>query len=291
MGFYSKYVLPTLTDLAMRSHMLRPERARWVPLAKGTVLEMGVPFGLNLPMYGREVRKPTRLTPRRSCSGGPVRARRARPSRWSSCAGLPRLSARGGVGGQRRHNLDALHDPGSFGGSPGDASRAATRGLAHLRREHGRSPDLAVVQWPDRLTPLWRRVAGGCHLNRPIDGLLRLGRLENLEMKRGRRLGPRWAGGRPNPPLAGESRDTNTWTAEDSIWCVITRSDEGRWAVGGFSDPLGSLTGDAPDRCARGGGRGERSCRRQDGGTADRPGSCVRRFTHPRALLRLPSWR
>lgn len=63
MGFYSKYVLPTLTDLAMRSHMLRPERARWVPLAKGAVLEIGVGSGLNLPMYGREVRKLYALDP------------------------------------------------------------------------------------------------------------------------------------------------------------------------------------------------------------------------------------
>ena len=31
--------------------------------------------------------------------------------------------------------------------------------------EHGRAPDGAVRQWQDCLTPVWRRIAGGCHLH------------------------------------------------------------------------------------------------------------------------------
>ena len=37
--------------------------------------------------------------------------------------------------------------------------------------EHGLAPDAAVRKWQNRLTPLWRHVAGGCHLNRRIDDL------------------------------------------------------------------------------------------------------------------------
>jgi hypothetical protein len=42
-----------------------------------------------------------------------------------------------------------------------------------LFAEHGRAPDDDVVRWQDRLNPYWRRVAGGCNLNRKIDDLIR----------------------------------------------------------------------------------------------------------------------
>ena len=38
--------------------------------------------------------------------------------------------------------------------------------------EHGRAPEPGVARWQDRLDPLWRRAAGGCHLHRKIDELI-----------------------------------------------------------------------------------------------------------------------
>ncbi len=38
--------------------------------------------------------------------------------------------------------------------------------------EHGRARDPNVVWWQDRLTPLWKRIGGGCHLNRAIGSLI-----------------------------------------------------------------------------------------------------------------------
>jgi hypothetical protein len=45
-----------------------------------------------------------------------------------------------------------------------------------------------VVRWQDRLTPIQRRLAGGCHLNRAIDELVRdsglaITRLDNFSMR------------------------------------------------------------------------------------------------------------
>jgi hypothetical protein len=53
--------------------------------------------------------------------------------------------------------------------------------------EHGLSPDPAVARWQRRLTPLQRRVLGGCHLDRPTASVLRAGgfepeHLENLSL-------------------------------------------------------------------------------------------------------------
>ena len=39
--------------------------------------------------------------------------------------------------------------------------------------EHGLSPDAGVRKWQNRLTPFWRAFAGGCHLNRKMDDLVR----------------------------------------------------------------------------------------------------------------------
>ena len=56
MGLYSKFVLPYLTDFAMRDKVATARRSELVPGADGIVLEIGVGSGLNLPFYSSAVR-------------------------------------------------------------------------------------------------------------------------------------------------------------------------------------------------------------------------------------------
>jgi ubiquinone/menaquinone biosynthesis C-methylase UbiE len=77
------------------------------------------------------------------------------------------------------------------------------RALSEIRRvlrpggsllfiEHGRAPEPRLERWQDRLTPLWRRVAGGCHLNRPIDRLIEQSGLRLTDLDTGYLIaGPR----------------------------------------------------------------------------------------------------
>ncbi|NNL57351.1 MAG: methyltransferase domain-containing protein, partial [Pseudomonadales bacterium] len=49
--------------------------------------------------------------------------------------------------------------------------------------EHGLAPSEKVQRWQQRITPFWKKIAGGCHLDRNIPALLQAAgfRMETLE--------------------------------------------------------------------------------------------------------------
>ena len=63
-----------------------------------------------------------------------------------------------------------------------EIARVLKRGGQLLFCEHGAAPDAGVRRWQNRINPLWRRLAGGCHLNRDIPGLIRRGGFEITRM-------------------------------------------------------------------------------------------------------------
>ena len=57
--------------------------------------------------------------------------------------------------------------------------------------EHGLSPDAGVARWQRRLTPVWKRMAGGCRLDRDVLSLLSAGRFACAEPRALSLPGPR----------------------------------------------------------------------------------------------------
>ena len=57
--------------------------------------------------------------------------------------------------------------------------------------EHGFSPDPRVQAWQRRINPMWRRIAGGCNVDRKIDELIRSAGFRVADLQTSYLPGPR----------------------------------------------------------------------------------------------------
>ena len=173
MGLYDNLILPRLLDLAMRNSRLAVYRQTTIESAAGRVLEIGVGSGLNLPIYGAAVDRVYGIDPShelldrasKRLADSHVRVVLVRASAeqlpfadavfdtivmtWTLCS-IPNPSA--ALGEMRR----VLRSDGRL-----------------LFVEHGLSPEPRIIRWQRRLTPCWKRIGGGCHLDRKMDDLIR----------------------------------------------------------------------------------------------------------------------
>jgi SAM-dependent methyltransferase len=172
MRWWTERVLPHLVDACCGLGNLDKLRRPACAGLHGDVLEVGFGSGLNVPHYPPEVRSVTAVEP--SDVAWRLAARRV--------AASPVRIRRGGLDGQRLESPDASFDcvlsTFTMCTIP-DVSAA----LAEMRRvlrpggplhfvEHGLAPDPGVRRWQHRLEPLQERLAGGCHLDRPIADLV-----------------------------------------------------------------------------------------------------------------------
>jgi ubiquinone/menaquinone biosynthesis C-methylase UbiE len=184
MGFYDRHILPRFINCACGTKPMMKQREKVVPRASGTVLEIGIGTGLNLPYYDASI--------------------------VERLIGLDPSEKSWELAGERVAHLDFDVE---FIGLPGeqipleDASVdtvlvtfsmctipdpvAALHGMARVLRpggslifcEHGKAPDANVCQWQDRINPFWRRILGGCHVNRDIPQLLKAGGFDVVDME------------------------------------------------------------------------------------------------------------
>ncbi|MBH2034068.1 MAG: class I SAM-dependent methyltransferase [Pseudomonadales bacterium] len=176
MNLYDQHVLPHLIDFACGMGAVMKTRAQIVPQAEGRVLEIGIGSGLNLSFYD--------------------------PAKVSVIVGVDPCAAMQKLAQQRAAEIsipvemialelgqiqaaDASFDsivctftlctiPDAMAALQ-EMRRVLKPGGKLLFSEHGLAPDLPVVRWQNRLTPLWKPFSGGCHLNRDIPALIRAG--------------------------------------------------------------------------------------------------------------------
>jgi ubiquinone/menaquinone biosynthesis C-methylase UbiE len=189
MGIYRNRVLPRLQDKVMNSPDNRELRARVCAGLSGEVVEIGFGTGLNLPHYPATVTRIAAVEPSQLC------VRIAQPRIAESPVPVSLV----GVSGESLALPSAAYDAAVSTWTLCTISDVEAA-LSEIRRvlrpggrfhfvEHGHAPEASVARWQRRIEPVWKRIAGGCHLSRPIGELieragLRLDRLDTFYQDR-----------------------------------------------------------------------------------------------------------
>ena len=172
MGLYGEHVLPRLVDLTCGGERMERWRRRAIDGLRGTVVEIGFGSGPNLPLLPADVDAVYAVEP--------SEVARRRSTRRPRRPGL--VVEHVGLDGESIPLPDASCDAALTTFTLCTVPHV-DRALAELRRvvrpggrihflEHGRSPDDHVHRRQQRLEPVQRRLAGGCHLTRDTPELL-----------------------------------------------------------------------------------------------------------------------
>ena len=173
MSFYEERVLPHLIDWACSTSPQQKQREKIVHLAEGDVLEIGFGSGLNLPHYMPDkVRRIFALEP------SPGMRRKAEPNVEASGLEVEFIDLPGERIPLDNDSVDTVLVTYTLC-TIADAA-AALEGMRRVLKpggqlifcEHGIAPDEKVRRWQHRLNRGWRRLAGGCNMNRDIVGLV-----------------------------------------------------------------------------------------------------------------------
>jgi ubiquinone/menaquinone biosynthesis C-methylase UbiE len=190
-GLYRRLVLPRILDFVMRNDDLTAHRADLIPRATGSVLEIGIGSGLNLPFYPPTVTRLWGVDP-----SAELLAMAQRKLDLLSfpvellCQPAEQLSL-------ERGSIDTVVTTWVLCSIPDplaalrEVKRVLKPGGRFLFVEHGASPDAGVQAWQRRLNPIWKRIAGGCNLDRRIEHLIRSAGFDIAQLQNSYLPGPR----------------------------------------------------------------------------------------------------
>ena len=192
MGLYDRHILPHLIDFACGMGAVMKARSQLVPQARGRVLEIGIGSGLNLSFYDpQRVEVVVGVNPSAEMQAlARERAARCQVPVEMIALELGQIQAADASFDDIVCTFTLCTIPDAIAALR-EMRRVLKPGGRLLFCEHGLAPDLPVVRWQKRLTPLWKPLAGGCHLDRDIPALIGAGGFHIRELSIGYLKGPR----------------------------------------------------------------------------------------------------
>ena len=184
LSFYDKYILPKFLNCACGSKPINYQREKIVPLAEGTVLDVGIGSGLNIPYYNKSKIK---------CLYG------LDPS-------IELLNLAKSLAKKNELEIEFLECGAEAIPLPNDSidtvvitytlctipdTQLSNQEIIRVLKpngkllfcEHGLAPDINIAKWQKRINPIWNKIAGGCNLNRDIPNLIRSSGLKISNME------------------------------------------------------------------------------------------------------------
>jgi len=184
LSFYDKYILPKFLNCACGSKPINYQREKIVPLAEGTVLDVGIGSGLNIPYYNKS---------KIECLYG------LDPS-------IELLNLAKSLAKKNELEIEFLECGAEAIPLPNDSvdtvvitytlctipdTQLSNKEIMRVLKpdgkllfcEHGLAPDINIAKWQKRINPIWNKIAGGCNLNRDIPELIRSSGLKILNME------------------------------------------------------------------------------------------------------------
>ncbi len=168
-SWYEANIMPRLITCACSQGQVMKRRAAVVPRARGDVFELGCGGGINHAFYDPQaITSYAGIDPHAGLLEGARAA--AREKGWAADLRQGRGEAIPFADDSFdcvvcTFTLCSVDNPAQV---MAELHRILRPGGEALFLEHGRAPDPAVRGWQHRIEPVWKRLAGGCHLTRPI---------------------------------------------------------------------------------------------------------------------------
>ena len=182
MSFYEKKILPKVLDLLCGSSPINYQRKKIVPKVSGNVLEIGIGSGLNLPHYNvSNISNITALDPAEELTD--IAKKRISELDLDidviNCGAeeIP-LESKSFDSILVTYTLCSIEN---LDDSMREIRRVIKDDGTLFFCEHGIAPDLKTKNWQNRINPFWKRLMGGCNINRDIPEIISNSKLEIVD--------------------------------------------------------------------------------------------------------------